>query len=246
MPISMLITPARLFGLKLKPQATMLIVLIFVSAVFTLHSSATWATKNLPENAPKSVNNTAPQKTIVVLGDSISAAYGLIATQGWVALTAEQLRQSPHAAHRNYRLQNASLSGDTTAGGVQRLPALLQQYHPAVLVIELGGNDALRGLSVAQTEANFKRMIALAKQAKAQVLLIPMQIPPNYGATYMNRFNALYAKLGKAQNVAVSPFIFKDFADNLSYFQADKLHPTAQAQAMMVNAVLPSLRALLK
>lgn len=181
-------------------------------------------------------------KTVLVLGDSISAAYGLEQTQGWVALTAEKIRKT----HPTTFVQNASLSGETTAGGAQRLPALLKTHKPSVVIIELGGNDALRGLPLAQTEANFKAMIAAAKAAKAQVLLVPMQIPPNYGPAYAKGFNGLYDKLGKAQRVGVSGFIFKAFADDLSYFQRDRIHPTAQAQPLMVDAVWPAIEKLLK
>ncbi len=181
-------------------------------------------------------------KTVLVLGDSISAAYGLEQTQGWVALTAEKIRKT----HPTTFVQNASLSGETTAGGAQRLPALLKTHKPSLVIIELGGNDALRGLPLAQTEANFKAMIAAAKAAKAQVLLVPMQIPPNYGPAYAKGFNGLYDKLGKAQRVGVSGFIFKAFADDLSYFQRDRIHPTAQAQPLMVDAVWPAIEKLLK
>ena len=181
-------------------------------------------------------------KTVLVLGDSISAAYGLEQTQGWVALTADKIRKT----HPTIFVQNASLSGETTAGGAQRLPGLLKTHKPSVVIIELGGNDALRGLPLAQTEANFKAMIAAAKAAKAQVLLVPMQIPPNYGPAYAKGFNGLYEKLGKSQRVGVSDFIFKAFADDLNYFQRDRIHPTVQAQPLMVNAVWPAIEKLLK
>jgi acyl-CoA thioesterase-1 len=174
----------------------------FTSAAFGLIALAVLA---MPTQATQA-------KTILVLGDSISAAYGLSASQGWVALTADKLRKT----HPQLKLQNASLSGETSAGGAQRLPALLKQYKPSAVIIELGGNDALRGLPLSQTEANFKTMIAAAKAAKAQVLLVPMQIPPNYGPAYAKGFNGLYDKLGKAQRVSVSAFIFKEFSEDLN------------------------------
>lgn len=179
-------------------------------------------------------------KIILIIGDSISSAYGLSSDQGWVNLLAAKL------IHTSYRVQNASLSGETTSGGVQRLPALLKQYKPAIVVIELGGNDALRGLPLAQTKANLDTMVSMSKQAKAKVLLLPMQIPPNYGATYVKAFNGLYAQLAKTHGIAITPFIFKDFADNLSYFQTDRIHPTAAAQVFIVSTVLPDLKKLLK
>jgi acyl-CoA thioesterase I len=181
-------------------------------------------------------------KTVLVLGDSISAAYGLPQAQGWVMLTAEKIRQTHPATF----VHNASLSGETSAGGAQRLPALLKTHKPSWVIIELGGNDALRGLPLSQTEAHFKAMINAAKAAKAQVLLVPMQIPPNYGPSYTQGFNAMYDKLGKTQRVGVSAFIFKDFADDLNYFQRDRIHPTAQAQPLMVSAVWPAIEKMLK
>jgi acyl-CoA thioesterase I len=184
----------------------------------------------------------AAERPILVLGDSVSAAYGLAQAQGWVALTADKLSKT----HPNKKLHNASLSGETSAGGAQRLAALLKTHKPSLVIIELGGNDALRGLPLSQTEANFKTMIAAAKAAKAQVLLVPMQIPPNYGPAYAKGFNGLYDKLGKSERVGVSAFILKDFADDLNYFQRDRIHPTAAAQPKMVAAVWPALEKLLK
>ncbi len=188
------------------------------------------------------VAQAASQKTVLVVGDSISAAYGIDVKLGWVALLGERVNTTAPS----YIVKNASISGDTTAGGAQRLLALLKTHSPAIVVIELGGNDALRGLPIAQTEANFTAMIRVAKAAKAQVLLVPMQIPPNYGAAYGKSFNALYAKLGKAQAVKTSDFIFKSFAEDLTYFQRDRIHPTAAAQQMMLDAVWPALKPLLK
>lgn len=197
-------------------------------------------------NVVRSNQQNQASQTILVLGDSISAAYGIDAKQGWVALLSDRLNTHTASFKRPYTVQNASISGDTTAGGAQRLPALLKRHQPAIVVIELGGNDALRGLPLSQTEANFKRMIHAAKVAKATVLLVPMQIPPNYGASYAQGFNGLYARLGKTHKVAVSAFIFKDFAQDLSRFQADRIHPTVAAQGLMLNAVWPALSSVLK
>jgi acyl-CoA thioesterase I len=193
-------------------------------------------------SATRATAQQTPQKTILVLGDSISAAYGLSPSQGWVAL----LGQRVAAKAPQYTVKNASSSGDTTAGGAQRLPALLKQHTPAIVLIELGGNDALRGLPLAQTQANFTTMILAAKAAKAQVLLVPMQIPPNYGAAYGTGFNGLYAKLGKTHRVNTSEFILKDFAQDLSQFQRDRIHPSAAAQPKMLDAVWPALQGLLQ
>lgn len=179
----------------------------------------------------------AAQSTILVVGDSISAAYGLSPAQGWVAQAGNRLKaQAPQ-----WTIQNASLSGETSAGGAQRLPALLKTHQPKLLIIELGGNDALRGLPIKQTEQNFIKMIQAAKASKAQVLLVPMQIPPNYGPTYAKAFNGLYAKLAQSHKVALSEFIFKGFAEDLNYFQRDRIHPTAAAQGMMLDTLWPAI-----
>ncbi len=185
-------------------------------------------------------------KTVLIVGDSISAAYGIAQSQGWVALLRERLANTAPYNAIQYNVINASISGETSAGGAQRIGALIKQYRPAVVVIELGGNDALRGLPIAQTKTNFTTMIRAAKASKAAVLLLPMQIPPNYGEAYAKEFNALYAQLGKAHGAKVANFIFKDFADDLTYFQRDRIHPTAAAQPKMLEAVWPSLQGLLK
>jgi acyl-CoA thioesterase I len=192
------------------------------------------------------INTTNTNKTILILGDSISSAYGLSPSQGWVALLASKLAHSHNRLHTQYRVQNASLSGDTTAGGVQRLPALLKQYKPAIVIIELGGNDALRGLPLVQTKSNFEAMLSVSKKANAQIILLPMQIPPNYGSRYTQTFNGLYNQLAKANGVNVTPFIFKDFAENMTYFQSDRIHPIAAAQPLILSTILPTLEKILK
>ena len=188
---------------------------------------------------------TAAPPLILVLGDSISAEYGIARGSGWVALLEQRLAREQIAA----RVLNASVSGDTTAGGRSRLPALLKAHRPAVVVIELGGNDALRGLSLEMTEANLTAMTQAAQAAGAKVLLAGMQMPPNYGADFGRRFFALYPQVAKAQRAALVPFLLKGVADGdhaQALFQADRIHPTAAAHPIILDNVWPELRRLLK
>ena len=184
-----------------------------------------------------------PPKVLVV-GDSLSAEYGLARGTGWVALLAQKLQADKLAA----QAVNASISGDTTAGGRARLPALLKAHQPAVVVIELGSTDALRGLSLAMTEANLSAMTQAAQKAGAKVLLVGMQMPPNYGAAYGKQFSDLFAKVARADNAALVPFMLKgvaDRADALKLFQADRIHPTAEAHPTILANIWPALRKLL-
>lgn len=180
-------------------------------------------------------------KTILVLGDSLSAEYGLARASGWVALLEQRLKTEKIDAV----VVNASVSGDTTSGGKTRLDALLKKYHPAVLIIELGGNDGLRGLSIRASEDNFQTMINAAKKSGAKVLLAGMQIPPNYGRDYADRFAALFPKLAKETKSALVPFLLTGVADRPELFQSDRIHPNAQAQPIMLGNVWPHLIALL-
>ncbi|MCZ2088596.1 MAG: arylesterase [Burkholderiales bacterium] len=188
---------------------------------------------------------TAAPPLILVLGDSMSAEYGIARGSGWVALLEQRLAREQIAA----RVLNASVSGDTTAGGRSRLPALLKAHRPAVVVIELGGNDALRGLSLEMTEANLTAMTQAAQAAGAKVLLAGMQMPPNYGADFGRRFFALYPQVAKAQRAALVPFLLKGVADGdhaQALFQPDRIHPTAAAHPIILDNVWPELRRLLK
>lgn len=181
---------------------------------------------------------------ILVLGDSLSAEYGLPRGSGWVALLARKLAAEQVPA----RVVNASISGDTTAGGRARLPALLKTHQPRVVLIELGGNDALRGLPMDMTEANLTAMTRAARQAGARVLLAGMQMPPNYGAEYGRRFAGLYPKVARAEQAALVPFFLQGVADDpdpTRLFQADRIHPSAPAQPIILNNVWPLLHPLL-
>ena len=184
-------------------------------------------------------------RVVLVVGDSLSAEYGLPRGTGWVALLEQKLTQEKIAA----RVVNASISGDTTSGGRSRLPALLAQHQPAVVVIELGGNDALRGLPLQLTVDNLNAMTQAAQRAGAKVLLVGMQVPPNYGADYGRRFAASFGEVAQANKAAVVPFMLKGVADGpdaLRLFQADRIHPTQQAHPIILATIWPELRKLIK
>ena len=184
-------------------------------------------------------------KTILVVGDSLSAEYGLQRGQGWVALLAQRLQQQKPA----WQAQNASISGDTTSGGRTRLPALLAQYKPAIVIIELGANDALRGLPLASSKDNLAAMASTAKAAGAKVLLIGMQMPPNYGAAYERDFEAVFTQVSQAGKTALLPFLLKGVADRPegmdAWFQADRIHPLAKAHPILLDNVWAVLKPML-
>ena len=185
------------------------------------------------------------QATILVLGDSLSAEYGLTRGTGWVALLEKKLA----AEKIDARVVNASISGDTTSGGRARLPALLTQHKPTHVVIELGGNDALRGGALSATEDNLSQMTQAAQKAGARVLLIGMQVPPNYGTSYANQFASLFQKVARRHDAALVPFLLANVADvpdAAGFFQADRIHPRAEAQPLMLANVWPVLRKLLR
>lgn len=187
----------------------------------------------------------ATRPVILVVGDSLSAEYGLQRGSGWVALLEKRLAQEKIAAG----VVNASISGDTTSGGRSRLPALLAQHKPAVVIVELGGNDALRGLPLAMTERNLAEMARTSKAAGARVLLIGMQVPPNYGRQYNEDFAALFGKVARAEGTALLPFLLKGVGDapNASeLFQPDRIHPKEAAHPIILGNVWPVLRPLLK
>jgi acyl-CoA thioesterase-1 len=180
--------------------------------------------------------------TVLVFGDSLSAGYGIAMRQSWPALLAERLR----AEKLPQTVVNASISGETTAGGRSRLPAVLRQHRPAVVVLALGANDGLRGLPLAQTRDNLAAMLRAAKAAGARVLLVGMQLPPNYGPDYTREFNALFTTLARQEKTALLPFLLEPIALDEAAFQADRLHPTAAAQPRILAHVWQSLKPLLK
>ncbi|MCV2357177.1 arylesterase [Paucibacter sp. B2R-40] len=198
-----------------------------------------WSVPGLAEAAAAK-----PAPLVLVVGDSLSAEYGLARGQGWVALLEQRLKEKkmPQA------VLNASISGDTTAGGRARLGALLTQHQPSVVIIELGGNDALRGLPLAASHENLTAMTRAAKAAGARVLLLGMQVPPNYGASYGREFAGLFERVAKEEKTALLPFLLKGVADRpdaLDWFQPDRIHPLAKAHPFMLDLVWPKLQPLL-
>jgi acyl-CoA thioesterase-1 len=181
-------------------------------------------------------------KTVLVLGDSLSAEYGLSRGSGWVALLDQKLK----AEKIDAAIVNASISGETTSGGRSRLPALLAQYHPSVVVIELGANDGLRGLPVPAAEANIRAMIDVARKNNAKVMLVGMRMPPNYGRDYTERFFAMYKSVAQQQKAPLVPFMLEGVAEQPTLFQADRLHPTAQAHPTILANIWPTFLPLLK
>ena len=188
----------------------------------------------------------APKPTaapkILVLGDSISAGYGLAANEGWVSLLQTRLKAQGYG----YRVVNASVTGETTTGGLARLPRALSLHQPAIVVIELGGNDGLRGLPLDTSRANLQKMIDLSLGAGAKVLLLGMKIPPNYGPRYANEFENLYAPLARRNKLAFEPFFLDEIALADGMMQEDGIHPTAKAQPIMLETLWPRLTPLLR
>jgi len=183
----------------------------------------------------------AATRTVLVVGDSLSAAFGMEMREGWVALMAARLKQMQPP----YHVINASVSGDTTANGLARLPRLLTEHHPAIVIIELGGNDGLRGLAPRQMKNNIRAMIMKSKAKGAQVLLLGVELPPNYGPKYTERFRQVYRDLAAEQKVTLVPSIMEGIGTDLKLMQADRIHPNAEAQNRMLNNVWPALRLLL-
>lgn len=177
---------------------------------------------------------------ILVMGDSLSAGYGIDIQQGWVNLLEQELT-------KNYAIQiiNASVSGETSSGGNTRLPALLAEHKPDIVILELGGNDGLRGQPLKLLEKNLQTMIDASKTIEAKVLLAGMQIPPNYGARYSNQFKALYPKLAEQNQLGLIPFLLEGIGGNEALVQRDGIHPTAEAQPIIVKNVLPELKKML-
>ena len=179
----------------------------------------------------------ANEKKILVLGDSISAAYGMSLEQGWVAQLAEVLE----AQNRPYTVVNASISGETTAGGLRRFPALLSEHEPTIVIIELGANDGLRGYPLGTLKKNLIQMVELAQQNNAKVILLPMRIPPNYGSRYTKGFYQTYLQVAQKTNSVLAPFILEQVALNPALVQEDGIHPTVEAQPLMLDTLLPTI-----
>jgi len=207
-----------------------------LSVAFVLHASAA-----TPAGANPAPGLSSQVPVLLVLGDSLSAEYGIARGSGWVALL--RARLSAEGAH--YTVVNASISGDTTSDGRGRLPALLTRLHPSLVLIELGANDALRGIPLELTADNLRFMIDQSRAANARVVLIGMQIPPNFGSDYTQKFHALYPQLAHQEHIALVPFLLDGIATQPDMFQADQMHPTEAAQGQLLNNVYPVLKPLL-
>ena len=181
-------------------------------------------------------------KTILVYGDSLSAAYGIAEKRGWVALLGERLKRE----RLDYSVVNASISGETSSGGLQRLAKVLAQHRPSVLILQLGANDGLRGLPVAEMKKNLSAMIAQSQKAGARVLLVGIRMPPNYGPDYTREFESAFGELAKRHKTALAPFLFEGMGDDFGMFQPDRIHPTEAAQPILLETVWKALRPLLK
>jgi acyl-CoA thioesterase I len=180
--------------------------------------------------------------TILVFGDSLSAAYGIAQNRGWVALLEARLKER----HMNYNVANASISGETTAGGLARIGKALEQHRPDVVIVELGANDGLRGLPLDAMKRNLAQIIRAAQGSKARVLLVGMEMPPNYGPDYTQQFERSYAELAKEFKLALVPFLLEGLAERRDLYQPDNLHPVAVAQPMILETVWKQLQPLLK
>ncbi|XLZ71544.1 arylesterase [Massilia sp. SR12] len=187
-------------------------------------------------------NAYSASKTVLVVGDSLSAEYGIARGTGWVALLEQRLQEQKLPA----TVVNASISGETTSGGRTRMPALLSKHKPNVVVIELGANDGLRGLPVPAAEANLQAMIDASRKAGARVLLVGMRMPPQYGRDYTDRFFAMYGTLSKANKVPLAPFMLDGVAQKPEWFQGDRLHPLAEAHPTILGNIWPHLQPILK
>ena len=210
----------------------------FLSFLFSLIVTSLVA---MPANAKVS-NLQSKAQTIVIFGDSLSAAYGIKQDEGWVALLQQRLALNK----QNYQAVNASISGETTSGGLSRFAAMLKQQKPNIVVIALGGNDGLRGLKVSDIKTNLDKMILQAKTTNAQVLLLGVKIPPNYGLKYSQQFSENYAELAKKHAIKLVPFFLDGVAGNPQLIQADGIHPIAAAQAKILENVWPTLSKMLQ
>ena len=177
-----------------------------------------------------------------MFGDSLSAAYGISQARGWVALLAERLKRE----RLDYIVVNASISGETSSGGATRIAAMLETHRPAVVVLELGANDGLRGLPPAQLRKNLGAMVEQSKKAGARVLVLGMKMPPNYGPDYSRQFESAYAGVAKQHQVRLVPFFIEDVVDNAEHFLPDRIHPAESAQPIILERVWKSLRPLLR
>jgi acyl-CoA thioesterase-1 len=207
------------------------VLLSILFSFVSLAVNAETGTDNIPETGP----------AIIILGDSLSAAYGMEIKQAWPSLLQERLKQHGYA----HRVFNSSITGDTTQGGLARLPRLLGKHEPGVVILELGGNDGLRGLPIEVTRQNLSRMIEKSQSAGSAVIIAEMRIPPNYGRSYTEKFNAMYPALTEQYGISLLPFLLQDIALKPGLMLPDGIHPTAQAQPLILDQVWTVLQPLL-
>jgi len=210
------------------------------AAVAALTASGLFAFSSFTATPARSAE--APRPVIVVLGDSLSAEYGLAQDTGWVALLRKRLAEQ----RIDYSVANASISGDTTSGGRARMPELMARLKPSIVVVELGANDALRGVPLATTQDNLRTIIEQAQQGHAKVVLVGMYVPSNYGQAYTQRFHAMYTTLAHELNARLVPFLLAGIENKPDMFQSDQMHPTQQAQPVLLDNVWPVLAPLLR
>ncbi len=240
--------------------------LALTAGLFAICTGFAWGQSAQAKSSAVAGNSKSVEQTvkILILGDSLSAEYGLKRGTGWVSHLQSALDQvktdsaktnsaknnsakTGRAATiaRSYLIQNASISGETTAGGRSRLPDLLARAQPNIVIVELGGNDALRGLDLAMTESNLREITQKAQKNGARVLLLGMQIPPNFGKAYAEKFAAMFSKIAQSEKSELVPFLLEGIADDLKYFQADRIHPTEAAQERIMKNVYKGLKSLL-
>lgn len=210
-------------------SAHLLILLLAASPLASLASQNTANSKN------------SSLATLLVLGDSLSAAFGMEQSRGWVSLLTQKLNQHQYPV----RVINASISGETTQGGLQRLPALLKKHNPSMVIVELGGNDGLRGLKLSMIESNLQRIIKTIKSHRAKILLTGIRLPPNYGQIYTEKFYKIYSDLADQENIPLVPFIMDGVATSKQLMQADGIHPTQEAQPILLDNVWQKLQPML-
>lgn len=214
-------------------------VAVLMGMVVMLSMRAGVAASDTPADTPQDTN-AAPVR-ILVFGDSLSAEYGLPRGSGWVSHIEERLQQRKTA----YQMRNASISGDTTSGGLNRMPAILRDFPPDIVILQLGANDGLRGLPVQQMKLNLTRMVELSRDAGAEVLLVGQHIPPNYGQRYAQQFHEAFGEVARESGAALVPFMLEAIALDPAMFQADGLHPTEAAQRLIAETMWPHLEAML-
>ncbi len=210
---------------------------VFLWVILILCAPTAWAAA-----APGMTDATQKPRTVLVYGDSLSAGYGLPQDKAWVTLLAARIKQQ----RLDYTVANASISGETALGGLKRIDAALKQHQPAVVVLALGANDGLRGQSVAALRSNLEAIVEACRQAKSQVVLIGMRLPPNYGSDYAGKFHTAFSDIAKRHQLPLVPFLLDGFGENPEWFQADGIHPAVRAQPVMLDTVWKTLQPVLQ